>query len=176
MKYIILAFLSLSLLSCTPKKKEYFDFDQVDYYSITISELEIMEINRDTLRSKLDSLKSEIVGYNTPVNMSDLSFIDKLGEMGFKRTVIDTSRFAALKNIFKEKEFSSNEVTTCEPFYRDILIFKKQNKVIGTVKICFGCGESDIKGTTANTKNFGDNGEFRKLATLLKPGNKSNKK
>lgn len=168
MKYLLLAFLSLSLLSCTPKKKEYFDFDQVDHYSIIVSDLEIMKINRDTLKSKLDSLKSKIVGYNTPVNISDLSFIDKLEEMGFQKTSIDTSKFATIKNIFTEKEFISGESTSCEPYYRDILIFKKQNKVIGTAKLCFDCMKSQIHGTTANTKNFGDSGEFKKLEEILK--------
>lgn len=168
MKYILLAFLSLSLLSCTPQKKEYFDFDQVDHYSIIVSDLEIMKINRDPLRSKLDSLKSKIVGYNTPVNMSDLSFIDKLEEMGFQKIAIDTSKFAVIKNIFTEKEFTSGESTSCEPYYRDILIFKKQNKVIGTAKLCFDCMKSQIHGTTANTENFGENGDFEKLIEVLK--------
>lgn len=168
MKYLLLTILSLSLLSCTPKKKEYFDFDKIDHYSIIVSDLEIMEINRDTLRSKLDSLKSEIVGYNTPINMSDLSFINKLEEMGFQKTAVDTSKFATIKNIFKEKEFTSGEYTSCEPYYRDILIFKKQNKVIGTAKLCFDCMKSQIHGSKANTKNFGDSGEFKKLEGILK--------
>jgi hypothetical protein len=168
MKYILAAFLSLSVLSCTPKKKEYFDFDEIDHYSIAISYLEIIELYDNPTKSELDSLKNELISFDTPLNISDLFFIDKLTKMGFKKTAIDKSKFTTIKNIFTEKEFTSGEYTACAPFYRDILIFKKQNKVIGTAKLCFDCMKYDIKGTIANTDNFGQNGDFEKLIEVLK--------
>lgn len=167
MKYILLAFLSLSLLSCTHKKKEYFDFDQVDHYSIKIDDTEIFELN-DNPSSKLDFLKNEIISSDAPQDISDLHFIDKLEEMGFKKSLVNTSKFKSIRTIFTDKSTLFNETSRCEPVYRDILIFKKQNKVIGTAKLCFDCMKSQIHGTTANTKNFGQDGDFEKLEVILK--------
>lgn len=168
MRYFFLTFLSLCLFSCTPGKKQYFDFDEIDHYQIKIHDSVITKLYNDTLKSKLDLLKIKIIAGNTPKNISDLSFIDKLEEMGFKRTVVDTSKFKAIESIFLEKEAQYPVYMACETAYRNILIFKKNNKVIGTAKICFSCMQSDIKGTTANTDNFGQDGDYAKLEAILK--------
>ncbi len=55
----------------------------------------------------------------------------------------------------------------CLPVFRDILIFKKRHKVIGIVKICFGCEKAVIVGSQANTIGFGQDGDFQKLKKLL---------
>lgn len=169
MKYILLVFLSFGLLACTNKKKEYFDFDKIEYYHINIDDAEIFELNDNPLKSKLDSLKNEIISNDIPQDISDLHFIDKLEEMGFKKSFVDnTSKITSIRAIFTEKSTLFSETNRCEPVYRDILIFKKQSKVVGTAKLCFDCMKSDIKGTTANTDNFGEDGDFEKLKKILK--------
>lgn len=168
MKYFLSTFLCLCLLSCTLEKKEYFDFDKIEHYHINIDDTEIFELNDNPLKSKLDSLKNEIISSDAPQDISDLHFIDKLEEMGFKKSLVNTSKFTSIRTIFTEKSTLFNETSRCEPIYRDILIFKKQNKVIGTAKLCFDCMKSDIKGTTANTDNFGQDGDFEKLEVILK--------
>ena len=58
--------------------------------------------------------------------------------------------------------------TACIPVFRDILIFKKNNKSIGIAKICFECEKSHIVGTNKNIENFGQCGDFSKLMNILK--------
>ena len=67
-----------------------------------------------------------------------------------------------------EKSTLENIATACIHVYRDILIFKKEGKVIGTAKICFDCMSKQIKGTTANTENFGQDGDYEKLEKILR--------
>lgn len=166
MKNTLLALLCLTLFSCT--QQAYFDFDEIDHYSINIDDVALMKLDKETLKSKLDSLKLNVITGYSPKDMSDLSFIDKLEEMGFKKSNVDTSKFASIRTIFTEKESIINESTTCETMYRNILIFRKNNKVVGTAKICFSCMQSDIKGTTADTGNFGQGGDFSKLEGVLR--------
>lgn len=166
MKCLFFVLLALSLVSCS--KREYFDFDKIDHYHVNIDDSLVYELNDNPSKSELDSLKNEMISYDTPLNISDLFFIDKLTKMGFKRTSVDTSKFTSIRTIFTEKYTLLNETTRCEPIYRDILIFKKQNKVIGTAKLCFSCMQSDIHGTYADTENFGQDGDFEKLIEVLK--------
>lgn len=44
---------------------------------------------------------------------------------------------------------------------------RKKNKTIGIVKVCFDCMAHQIYGSSANTDNFGKNGDYSKLAYLL---------
>ena len=39
---------------------------------------------------------------------------------------------------------------------------------MGTAKICFSCNANQIKGTNANTENFGQEGDFEKLEKILR--------
>ena len=82
--------------------------------------------------------------------------------------IIDKSKFESIDKIFIEKSTLENIATACIHVYRDILIFKKEGKVIGTAKICFDCMSKQIKGTTANTENFGQDGDYEKLEKILR--------
>jgi hypothetical protein len=59
--------------------------------------------------------------------------------------------------------------SACIYVYNDILIFKKEGEVIGTAKICFGCGAHQIRGTQVGTLAFGQDGDYKTLEKILKP-------
>src|SRR5690606_17805630 len=102
MKNTLLALLCLTLFSCAPEKKAYFDFDQIDYYHIDI---DMDELIKQTPNSKsIPNLKWDVVTGYTPENISDLSFIDKLEDMGYKKTAVDKSEYSKINAIFTEKE------------------------------------------------------------------------
>lgn len=171
----ILIILFSTLLSCNNTNednqvigKKFFVYDAIDYYKTDFDESEIGELYDNKSKSEIDSFKMEIILGNIPNSITDLTFIQKLEEVGYKKTTVDTSKFEGFDKIFIEKRTVENIYAACIHVYRDILIFKKEGQVVGTAKICFDCLANQITGTTANTKNFGQDGDYGKLARLLR--------
>jgi len=52
-------------------------------------------------------------------------------------------------------------------YFRDILVFYKNEKISGITKICFGCNESVLIGTKYNADTFGQCGVYSKLKSFL---------
>ena len=148
--------------------KKFFDYDEIDYYSTNFEEEKISDLHYNKSKSKLDSIKIGVILKNIPKNISDLSFIQNLELIGYNKSIVDKSKFNDIDKIFVEKSVEEYSVTSCIHIYRDILIFKKENKVVGTAKICFECLDAQITGTKAVTENFGQNGDYKKLETILK--------
>lgn len=148
--------------------KNFFDYDAIDYHQTDLDELYIGELYDNKSRSEIDSLKIGIILGSIPESIKDLTFIEKLEEVGYKKAIVDKSKFESIDEIFIEKTTTENIATACIYIYRDILIFKKEGKVVGTAKICFNCFANQIKGTTANTENFGQDGDYGKLTKILR--------
>lgn len=149
-------------------KKKFFEFDAIDYYNSDLEESKIDDLSDNKSMSGIDSLNMEIILGDVPKDLSDLAFIDNLHKIGYKKSVVDNSKFNDINKIFVEKTVRENFATACINIYRDILIFKKNGKVVGTAKICFGCMANQITGTNANTETFGMDGDYEKLAKLLR--------
>lgn len=147
---------------------KFFDYDAIDYYTIALDDQDVSKISRNQSKSETDSFKNGIVRGNIPKNISELAFIEQLEKIGYKKTNIDPSKFESIDQIFVEKTATNHEVYACIHVYRDILIFKKSNKVVGTAKICFHCMGQQIKGPKTNSRNFVQNEDFDRLEILLK--------
>jgi hypothetical protein len=185
MKFISFIAASLILLSCRQKTetvkeatknlksgntkigKKFFEYDEIEYYTNAIDEGNIEKLYDNQSKSVLDSLKMGVILGEIPTTISDLAFIDQLVKIGYQKFSIDKSKFRKVDAIFVEKIKNEGVVSACIYVYRDILIFKKKNKVVGIAKICFGCNALHITGTKAHTQNFGENGDYEKLAKLL---------
>lgn len=148
--------------------KVFFDYDEIEYYFCNYEESKIGDLYDNQSKSELDSLKMGVILGHIPKSITDLNFINSLSKIGYKGKSVEKSKFAEINQIFKEKEVKENIATACIYVYRDILIFKKQNKIVGTAKICFGCMANEIQGTTANTDNFGQDGDYDKLENILR--------
>lgn len=185
MKYILLlTIFTLTLISCnstaetknveevnSPKietGKKFFDYDEIVYYFNDYDESKLSDLYGNQSTSVNDSFKKGIILGKIPKDITDLDFINKLEKFGYKKSIIDKSKFNEIDNIFVEKTNTNNVFSACIYVYRDILIFKKQGKVIGTAKICFGCMANEITGTNANTENFGQEGDYYILEKLLR--------
>lgn len=147
---------------------KFFDYDAIDYYTIILGDSEVHPLSSNQYRSKLDSFKMGVIRGYIPNDIKDLSFIDQLEKMGYQKISIAPSKFKSMDSIFVEKTATNHEVYACIHVYRDILIFKKSNKVVGTAKICFHCIGQQIKGPKTNSRNFVQNEDFDRLKTLLK--------
>jgi hypothetical protein len=148
--------------------KKFFDYDEIYHYNNNIEEKKLGELNDNQSKSELDSIKRGVVLGNIPKDMSDLAFVDQLEKIGYTKRDVDKSKFAAIDNIFAEKSVDEMVWADCKHVYRDVLVFKKNNKIIGVAKVCFSCRAHLILGTTANTENFGQNGDYEKLEKILK--------
>jgi len=147
---------------------KFFDYDAIDYYTIILGDSEVHTLFSNKSRSKLDSIKMGVIRGYIPNDIKDLSFIDQLEKMGYQKTSTAPSKFKSMDSIFVKKTATNHEVYACIHVYRDILIFKKSNKVVGTAKICFHCMGQQIKGPKTNSRNFVQNEDFDRLETLLK--------
>lgn len=148
--------------------KKYFDYDQIDYYSADFEEDKIKELDDNQEKSKVDKYKYTVLIEDTPETMADLDFLHYMKEIGFTKKQIDRSKFKQINNIFVEKTPSEGYSAACVPVFRDILIFKKDKKVVGIAKICFGCHQYRIIiGTDANTENFGMDNDYENLGNIL---------
>lgn len=149
--------------SCIP----YFDFDEVEYYSINIEEHKVYNLsdieNKTDNESKLLSMLED----DTFSSISDSTFISYLEEIGYLKNKISDADFISFNKIFCNRTHDKALYAACTPIYRDILIFKNQNKIIGMAKICFDCGQFNIVGTKENVSDFGQSGDFEKLNQLL---------
>lgn len=152
----------------TKAGKLFFDYDAIDHYVNRIDEHNSPELFDNHNTSADDSIRTEVIIGNTPKDIADLAFIDKLEAFGYSKSSVDTSSFKAINEVFREKPPGNSLVRACIYIYRDILVFKKKGKVIGTAKICFACGDARIKGTTAYTEMFGQNDDYELLEKILR--------
>lgn len=147
--------------------KNFFDYDQIDYYQIDFKENQITELDSNKEKSKIDMLKYKLIIDETPTNINDLEFLNYMNKIGYSKKEIDTSKFKQMDKVFIEKTESTGYTAACIPVFRDILIFKKRRKVVGIVKICFECHQYRIIGTNANIDNFGSDSDYDQLGRIL---------
>lgn len=62
---------------------------------------------------------------------------------------------------------SSSLEAFCIPIYRDILIFKKNNSVVGISKVCFDCNMNYTLGSKTDVEIYNNSNDYEKLEKLL---------
>jgi len=165
---ILLVFL---LISCKSNdEKAFFDFDSVEYYSLNKNkEVEIIENNRNGIK---DSILNKILYSEFPDALDNDVFYKNVNTNSFSKFKLSQKDIEYLKNdVFHEKlSFKMFELNkACAPEYRDILVFKKNNKISGIAKICFSCGQFYIISSKREiqTENFGTEKEYKSLEKLF---------
>ena len=151
------------LVDCTP----YFIYDQIDHYTTEIDEPEVWDIQAKTKISEKEKRQLALLTWETPKSLSDTVALKDIEDLDFKKIEIHSNKFKQINDIFCERKHKNSVSTTCIPIYRDILVFKKDNKTMGVAKICFSCNQSQIIGTELNSEDFGQSGDYEKLSKLL---------
>lgn len=145
----------------------FFDFDDIDYYYITFYDTDSIN-NVVWYKDSLSDLEKFYVDVLEGYHHSDTTFIDSLDLINFQEAQIDPSKFKAINEIFKTKYFDGNYMSTdCIAMFRDILVFKKNSKIVGIAKICFSCDKHSIIGSEVSSEMFGQSGEYSALQNLL---------
>ncbi|MCD1116754.1 hypothetical protein [Chryseobacterium turcicum] len=170
---ILILYLSFSP-AINAQELPFYDFDQVDYYSIDISEKDISNIEYQRKKnsyeykkiSKKNALFLSILRNNYPETIEE-NFPEKLINYGFKKNDIDKKRYPEINTIFSEKPCNDDLGSFCIPTFRDVFIFRKKDKIVGIAKICYSCHLATIIGTEKSIRNFGSCGDFVKLEKIM---------
>ena len=181
---IIILSLFFSISSCNQEGKNnlpnknklikplshYFDFDEVVHYKTDLDSEQARDLINKRNKSKQDTLLLIAVSSLwLPRALTDTNFLNSLETLPFEKKALPNTSISLINNIFKEKvPIDEIEENMCLPLFRDILIFKKFQRINGLAKICFECQQHYIIGTSANTFLFGTQGDYKKLETILK--------
>ena len=150
-------------INCMP----YFDFDKIDHHFVNIDEANLWKIEEKKKKTKEEIKLLELLLQDTPNKISDTGILKDIHYLGFIKKEISLNKFREINEFFCQRKHEESYYYACIAIYRDILVFKKQNKIIGTAKICFSCNQSIITGTTLDTDEFGQSGDYKKLYKLL---------
>ena len=169
MKKTLLILSFMVLFSCKKEPEPFYEFDTVDYYHVDINQDERMALfDRQNNPERDDKIFWDLFFKNTTTKaLKDKEFIANLKRLYKIQGTINKKYYGAINNIFSEKFNSSDYTIACEPEYRDILIFKKDNKVTGIAKICFECEKSNLIGTNKKTAYLGNENDFSRLKGIL---------
>ncbi|NMH27842.1 hypothetical protein [Flavobacterium silvaticum] len=176
MKKVLLLLLCVALSKCGQKSNEtnvtageqpFFTFDRVDYYHLDIDRNGFDSIVRNENKSRKEQALLQILQQNIPVSTIDTLFIPNMGMLDFHQTLIDPKHHVELAKLFSVNKPAPGTKTACEPIFKDVLIFRQKQKVIGVAKLSFDCDKSYIVGARYPSGGFGAGGEFAKLKQLL---------
>ena len=163
MKKIIILLFVIIFYSCS-EKSIFTDFDSVQYYSID-ENYNSQFLNRLVEKSDLNYIK--ILEDDFPNKLNDSLFYTELNSEKFISNKISKSD---IKEFLNNSTFTSEYTTACIPKYRDILILKKSNKVIGIIKICLECQMYYLIGKDKESKDIVNSGgiEISELEIIFK--------
>ena len=147
--------------------KSFFEFDEVEYFHKDITEDDTYLLMSNEKKNAYEQNLFDVLIGDFPNSISDSKISLRIKNAGYAKKKLDKSKLKSLEEIFIEKEVDEAIFSACINVYRDVLIFKRKKRVVGVAKICFDCMAYHIVGTNANTENFGQGGDYEKLATIL---------
>ena len=168
-KLLILLFCSSIIQSCNQRRQGHFvEFDKIEYYYLETNSEVLYDLERKENKNKVEQTFIDLIIWDTPESLQDTSFVKILSQMGFKRTTISSSNESRLDKIFFKDPDPNNIEMACIDFFRDILIFKKNNSVRGIVKIDTYCGKIRIVRSNSVSSRQRSSQDFRDLIEILK--------
>ena len=181
MKKISLILVLLFIARCNKKESEklvpFFKFDEVIHYQVNDQD-EVWKLLKVSESERTESGKNFykiLMEYNYPISLSNSTFLKNLETLYPIKNQIPKNLFSELSKIFSQSNVVDNTEYACEPFFRDIFIFKKNDKITGIAKICLECEKYYFVGANEDTQNFGSNGEFENLQKIIKKINPATK-
>jgi hypothetical protein len=128
-------------------KSTLFDYDRIEYYNSDVDDFNGSILNgKDSI--KVIMLNNYFTEINDSINLNQIENYYKKNELSLKALEFIKSY------ICKTKINLNNDYSECMPIFRDIIIFKKQSKTVGILKICFDCNLSNIVSSEYNSYLF----------------------
>lgn len=144
MKILFYLLVYISITSCKSETKPFLDFDQIDYYSLNISDLDEERIRVKEIKSNEDKNFLAILDGYVTVNLNNDSIINKIESTNyFKLYKVPNSVNTSISELFSP--YSNSQASfflvssLCAHAYRDILVFEKNEDIVGIAFVCFYC-------------------------------------
>ncbi|HLO72228.1 MAG TPA: hypothetical protein VK167_15240 [Flavipsychrobacter sp.] len=172
MRTILYILFFIFIASCNTHNNKYlFDFDEATHYYYEIEEDSLM--NMWTKENKTDKEKKiiNLLIDDIPYSIKDSSSVKNLERYGFIKKQISNSDKSKLREAIRRKKVADFEETTCIAEYRDIIIFKKNHKIVGVIKICFGCDQYLIIDSRGQKQDYEEHIHMGILSQILHPNN-----
>ena len=165
MKNFAITIFTIFTLSGCKNDNQFFHYNKLEYYHIDIDEDKVSLL--DEKKSKKQAKLIELLTQDTPDTLSEISILNDIEKIGYKKNNVSSNEFKNINKIFREKIIFSKTEMSCIAVYRDILVFKNGNKIVGVVKLCFECNQFVIAGTNKNTDSFSESDDFNELYSIL---------
>jgi hypothetical protein len=159
-KYIISHGDTLAVITINKIKYPFYDFDKVEHYKSNLT------FEQEKYLRRTDTVGFKILMEKYPKEINDSIFYRKLIQ-NYSEMKVEPNLNSTISEIYSEKYGGEGLAFACDPFYRDILIFKKRNKIVGVSKVCFECGENWTIGSKRDVSLFGQNEDYEKLKKIL---------
>lgn len=151
------------------KRSSFFNFDEIIHYNLTDKmKDEFSRIRQSENKTEEEGRFHKLYTGHYPQGLNEKYFFQDLAKYYVQKKDINKKYFSEIDSIYSEKYYGEYVIAGCIPFYNDILIFKKNNNVVGISKICFQCNLQETLGTKLNTEQLGQNGDYEKLQNILK--------
>ena len=108
----------------------------------------------DKINRELEEVDTSILNRSTLEFAPSSSFVNTLSKKDFKE----------LKIILSDQRDTFFEYSSCWPTYRDALVFKKKEKIVGWIDLCFDC---NIISFYPNSPAYVNGNSWRKLRTYF---------
>ena len=186
MKKFIFIITAIVLLSCNNSKRAdinkekvvkkelrpFFDADKIDHYYLDISDDNFFKLIRKENKTEKEKELINIYIHTFPDNFPKLDFKNTLLNHNYKKSNLSSKDEKNIENIFSEKDSLKNDACACIAEYKDVFIFKKNEKTVGIAKICFKNARFQIIGSKINTEGFGLINELERLESIVSPNEK----
>src|SRR5947207_14659526 len=83
----------------TVTEKQFFDFDQVIYFSTNVTELKAEALLTKSNLTKTEEYYSEIISGDYPSRLQEID-TNRLGGLSFKKKNLETTTFSTLRQVF----------------------------------------------------------------------------
>ena len=180
-KLIVILF--LGILSCkkenatkisgktesTTVNKPYFNYDEIEFFHNDVNnDLNgLSEIYDKLEEKKIDSLEFKVLVGGVPESVADSAFVNKLNQIGFYKIPLSEYKQNELREIFVEKNRNAEPKDALKTVFKDVLIFRKNKKIVGFSKLSFKYFQSRIIGSEFNSDYFPTNFEHKKIEKIL---------
>lgn len=166
-KISILIFITVFLLGCRQEPEQLFMFDEIQHYHKDILWNNYFEIKKEQDQKNKSEIFSEVVIGDLPNSLDDKEFLLFLKNFYSKPISLDSQKFKAIGEIYSNGEHEDGFETSCEPMYRDILVFKFKGKITGISKLCFECWKQHTIGEKPNSGDLLTSTDISKLKAIL---------
>ncbi|MCI3937834.1 hypothetical protein MQX03_11520 [Chryseobacterium aahli] len=139
----------------------FLNFDKTDKIQTpVIVEIYKLKKNKYLNNKKISDFEYHLIFGQTKSSEINPEFISKLKNAGYKKINLENDRILEIsKFLTTKKESVNNYETACKKVFRDLIIFKQQNKILKVIKVCTSCYSNQVITNEAESElllNFED--------------------